>query len=85
MSTWTENEVALPPSVTADNADPTDGGVTEATKSQWDFSIGFWIIAENKLCGKHTFMILTRFVQQDNLHKWTPLLWFLKCKCNRQK
>lgn len=32
-----------------------------------EFSIGFWIIAENNLCGKQTFMILVR---------WTPPSWF---------
>jgi len=31
------------------------------------FLIGFIIIAENKICGKHKVMILTAFVQQDNL------------------
>lgn len=44
-------------------------------------STGILIIAENKL----KFMMLTRFVQQDNFHKWTSLLWFLKSKCNWQK
>ena len=41
-------------------------------------SIGFCIIAENKLCGKHKFMILTRFIQQYNLYECTLLLWFLR-------
>lgn len=32
-----------------------------------------------------TFMILTCFVQQDNLLKWTPALLFMKQKCmNRE-
>ena len=39
------------------------------TKSQWDFYIGFQIIAENKLCDKHMCMILTCYVQKDNLHR----------------
>lgn len=29
----------------------------------------FWIIAENKPYDKQMFMILTRFVHHDNLHK----------------
>ena len=36
------------------------------------FWIGIWIIAENNLRGKNKFVILTCFVQQDNLHGWTP-------------
>lgn len=39
------------------------------TISQWDFSIDLWIIAENKICGKQKFRILTPFVQQDYLHR----------------
>lgn len=39
-----------------------------STKSQWNSLFGFWIIAEDKLCGKQTVMIHTSFVQQDNLH-----------------
>ena len=53
-----------------------------STKCQWDFSIRFGIIAENKLCGKQMFMILPHFVQQDNFHK---RMWFLKLECNHQK
>ncbi len=34
-----------------------------------NFSIGFWINAENKLCDQQKFMILTYFAHQDNLHK----------------
>ena len=34
------------------------------------FSLGFWMFAKYKLCG---------FVQQENLHWWTPLqLWLCK-------
>lgn len=33
------------------------------------FFIGFWNIAENKLCGKHKFMRFTRLVQQDMLYR----------------
>jgi len=40
-------------------------------KIQLDSSIRFWIIAENKLS---TILILTQFDQQDNLHKWKPLV-----------
>ena len=54
-----------------------------STKILWDYWIGFWIIAENNLCDKHKFMILTRFVQQDNLHRWIQFLWFSKCEINR--
>lgn len=54
-------------------------------KSQWDLSIDFWIFAENKICGEQKFTVLTSFVKQDNLHKTTPLLWFLKQKSIRQK
>ena len=32
-----------------------------STTSLWDFSTGFWIIAENKLCGKPSFVIFTLF------------------------
>jgi len=28
-----------------------------SAKNRWDFFTGFWIIAENKLRGKHEFMI----------------------------
>jgi len=28
-------------------------------KNQYDFSISFWIIADNNLCDQHKFMILT--------------------------
>ena len=35
------------------------------------FWIGIWIIAENNLRGKNKFVILTCFVQQDNLHVLT--------------
>jgi len=47
------------------------------TKPQ-DFSISFWIIAENKLCDQQRLTVLTRFVQQGNIHKLTQLLWILK-------
>lgn len=30
-----------------------------STKSQWDFSIGCWVIAENEICDKQRFMIVT--------------------------
>lgn len=36
-----------------------------------DFSIGFWVIAVNKLCDQ--FMILTCFAHHDNLHKFLCL------------
>ena len=39
-----------------------------STKSLWDFSVGFWITAENKLCGKQRFIILTCFVQQYKIN-----------------
>jgi len=39
------------------------------TKTHLDFSIGFWIIAENKVCDQQNFMILTHFVHHNNLHK----------------
>lgn len=46
---------------------------------------GFGIFAENKLCGKHMFMMLTCFVPQDNLHELTPLVYdFLELICNHQ-
>ena len=45
------------------------------TKSQWDFHIGFQITAENKLCHKHKCMILTHFVQKDNLDEQYYDFW----------
>ena len=45
-------------------------------QKDWDYWIGFWIIAENNLYNKHKFMMPTPFGQQDDLHRWTPLLWF---------
>ncbi len=33
-----------------------------------EFSIGFEIIAQNKLCDQQKFMILKYFVHHDNLH-----------------
>lgn len=39
-------------------------------KSQWDFAIGFWMIAENKLFEKQKFMFMiyvrTCYVQQQS-------------------
>lgn len=41
-----------------------------STKTRKDFSIGYWIMAENKLCDQQTLMIFTRSVHHhDNLHK----------------
>ena len=48
-----------------------------STKSLWDFWVGFWNI-KNKPCGKHKFMMLTRFVVQDKLRRGTPHFWFSK-------
>ena len=47
-----------------------------STKSLQDFSIRFWVIAENKHRSKHNFRLI--FVQQDSLQKWTPLWWVLR-------
>ena len=54
-------------------------------KKQWDFSIGFWKIARNKVCGKRTCLINVRFVQPVNLHMSTLLLSFSNHKSSRQK
>lgn len=37
-------------------------------KSQWDFSITFWIIEKKKHCGAQHFMILTCFIQLNLDH-----------------
>ncbi len=50
-----------------------------STRTQ-HFSIGFWLFAVNKLCDQQMFMILTRFVHHDHLHKWTQMFWILKPK-----
>lgn len=49
-----------------------------STKSLWDVYIWFRIISENNLCDNHKFM--TWLVHQDNLHRWRPLLLFMKFK-----
>ena len=43
--------------------------------SDWDLQN-----PKDKLCGKHMFMIFTRFVQQDDIHILTPLKVKLKAK-----
>ena len=43
-----------------------------ASRTPSQQSMGF-IRQDNKICGKHTFMMLTRFAQQDNFHILTPL------------
>ncbi len=47
--------------------------------------MGLLLIAENQLCDEHKFMILTHFVQHDNLHRWTPCSCILKYKWNPQR
>lgn len=42
-----------------------DVGLVPSTKSTWHFSLGFQIIAENKLCAQQKFMILAHFVHRD--------------------
>ena len=47
------------------------------------FKLDFGLL-QKKLCGKHTFKILAHFVQQDDLHRSTPLLWFSKHEMREQ-
>lgn len=37
-----------------------------------------WNSNEKELCGKHGFSMLTRLVQQDDLHRWTPTFMIFK-------
>ena len=46
------------------------------------FIFGFWIIAENRLCGKHKFMILYVLFSRIDFLGWIPLLGYLKCNWN---
>lgn len=48
-----------------------------STKTQQDFSIGFWILEENKLYVPQKIMILTCFVHHDKLNDWRQHLWSL--------
>ncbi len=54
--------------------------VVPSVKTQQDFSIGFWILEENKLYIQQKISILTCFVHHDNLLKRTQHLWILKPK-----
>lgn len=40
-----------------------------ATKGLWYFLTGLWNVAKKMLCGNDEFMTLTRFVQQDDVHR----------------
>lgn len=48
-----------------------------ASKGHWNYFMRGYVIFRLAPC-KDKFMLLTNFVQQDNLHRWTPLLWISK-------
>lgn len=55
-----------------------------STWGPWEFSVGFGIIADYKLCDQHKVVIHVLF-SKITLTDEPPLLWFLKQNCNRQR
>lgn len=52
-----------------------------STWGPWEFSVGFGIIADYKLCDQHKVVIHVLF-SKITLTDEPPLLWFLKQNCN---